>query len=231
MVVLGDSIATGSESGSDASFAQLYAKRISEQSGQTVSLHNLADPSESSSSLLTKLQSVDGVRAEVAGANIVTITVGGNNSDPFAEYDPNLCAPGGDADACLAGYVPDLEADLDGILTEIETLRDGAPTAVRLTSPDYNPFIGVTEIVGVPAFPKDFGLGFYRQVAAAMTDAACRVAQAHQADCADFFHVFNGAKGDQPATAYLAEDHLHPSHQGRQAIADVLLSAGFEPLF
>ena len=229
VVVLGDSIATGSEGGSGTSYGAVYADLLEQQTGQQVELTNLADPSETSATLLTALGSPE-LKEAVASSDIVVITVGGNDGDPFATYEPGVCAAGGDPAACIGAYAPDQEANLDAIIGAVEELRAGQPTAIRLTSPDYNPFVGVDEIADVPPFPKEFGLTFFRQVAEAENDNACRVAEAHDAGCADFLHVFNGAQGDQPATAYLGADHLHPSEAGQQAIAKALLGTGLAPL-
>jgi lysophospholipase L1-like esterase len=229
VVVLGDSIATGSEGGTGTSYGAVYADLLEQETGQPVELTNLADRSETSDSLLASLQS-PGLQESIASADVVVITVGGNDGDPFATYEQGVCAAGGDPAACIGAYAPDQEANLDEILTAVEGLRGGQPTAIRLTSPDYNPFIGVDRIADVPRFPKGFGLTFFRQVAVAENDNACRVAQAHDAGCADFLHVFNGPQGDQPATAYLGTDHLHPSEAGQQAIAKALLATGLAPL-
>ena len=229
VLVLGDSIATGSESTAGSSYGAVYADLLKQQSRQPVEIANLADPSETSGSLLTSLELPE-LQEAVAASDVIVITVGGNDGDPFASYSDGICAAGGDPAACISAYAPHQEKNLDQILTAIQGLRGSQSTVIRLTSPDYNPFIGVDRITDVPRFPKDFGLTFFRQVAEAETQNACRVAAAHGAACADFLHVFNGPQGNQPATAYLAEDHLHPSEAGQQAIARALMATGLAPL-
>jgi len=160
----------------------------------------------------------------VKNADIVTISVGGNDADPFANYPPGTCRPGGKASTCLARYAPDLSVQYDAMLTEIEKLRAGKPTLVRPTT-DYNPFIGWD------ASPtKTFGLDFYRQVADAETALVCDLAVKHGLVCADIYHAFNGPNGIEDAAPFLATDHAHPSTAGSQRIAEVLLSPGLAPL-
>jgi lysophospholipase L1-like esterase len=229
VVILGDSIATGGEESDSTSYGVPYASGLEALTGREVELVNRADPSETSASLLDRLRNRTTIREDIAGADIVAITVGGNDGDPFATYPKGTCAKGGTAADCLATYAPDLEADLDAILTEIETLRAGQPILIRLTSPDYNAFIGLQPSSDLPPFAADFGLAFYRQVADAETAVACAVAVKHGAACVDFLHVFNGPDGTRDAGPLLAEDHLHPSLAGRDRIAELLLAIGLEP--
>jgi lysophospholipase L1-like esterase len=230
LVVLGDSIASGSEASDGPTFGVPAAAAVEALSGRSVELTNLADASLASADLLQRVLHSATMRTAIAGADIVTITVGGNDADPFADHPAGTCAAGGDGRTCLAAYAPDLEKNLDGIVAEILVLRAGQPTAIRITSPDYNPFIGLTSSPDLPAFDPQFGLTFYRQVAEAETAAACAVAQRHGALCVDFYHAFNGADGTQDAAPFLAADHLHPSPTGQQRIADLLVAAGFAPL-
>jgi lysophospholipase L1-like esterase len=223
LVAFGDSIVA--EGVADrSSYPDLYAKAIEDLTGRTVSLTNLADGSTTSESLVASL--ADGeVTKSVANADIITITAGGNDADPFAAYPAGTCAASQAMADCLAAYNPDLEARYREILTRISTIRQGRPTVIRVTSPDYNPFIGWNQS------PSDeFGVGFYRQVAAAETELVCRVAPEFGAACADFLTPFNGKDGTADAAQYLTADHAHPNMAGRQLIADTLIATGLAPL-
>ncbi len=231
LVGIGDSIPAAGEGGAKGvSYVELYGDMVRARTGEAVQVTNLAEPPATSSSVLSSLQTAKTYRDAVAGADIITITVGGNDGDPFAKHAVGICAAGVEPTDCLASYAPTLARNLDGILTEIDKLRAGKRTVVRVTSPDYDPFIGVTRIAGVPAFPRDFGVAFYRQVAAAETIEACRVAAAHAAKCVDFFHAFNGPHGTDAATKYLAPDHLHPSALAQHRIAELLMASGLSPV-
>lgn len=225
LAALGDSIVSEAD-GDGASYPDLYGAAITERTGRTVAVLNLADGSFTSGSLLTSLQAPDGAIAKaVAAADIITITVGGNDADPFATYPDGTCAPGGSADACLAAYNPDIEANYRQILALIGGLREGRPTAVRVTSPDYNAFVGWA---GSPS--KTFGVDFYRQVVRAETDLVCRLVSDVGAACADFLTPFNGPDGNTDAAQFLADDHLHPNLAGRTLIAETLIATGLAPL-
>ena len=122
---------------------------------------------------------------------MIVIYVGGNDADPFANYPDGMCAPQATLDACLTAYAPSLAANLDGIVTAIEGLRGGKPTAIRVSS-DYNPFIGWHEAPS-PRLRRHV----LCQVAAAETAAACQVAERHHARCIDVFEPLQRTKRDR----------------------------------
>lgn len=218
LVALGNSIVS-------EGYPQLFADLVEQQTGKPVAVTSFADGSNTSAAVLASLRETRSVREAVEAADIVTITVGGNDADPFATYPVGACAPGGKASACLARYASDLAVNYEAILTEIEKLRAGEPTLVRPTSPDYNPFIGWDA-----APTKTFGLDFYRQVADAETQMVCDLATKHGLVCADIYHAFNGPAGSKDAAPFLASDHAHPSGAGSQLIAETLMNAGLAPL-
>ena len=88
-------------------------------------------------------------------------------------------------------YAPNFARNYEAILSEIDSLRTGRPTAIRVTSAD-DPFVGWSE-----APSKTFGVQFYRQVAEAETKVACAAATRHGAVCVDYLHIFGGADGTQ----------------------------------
>jgi lysophospholipase L1-like esterase len=206
-------------------YPQALADLIEHETGRSVAVSSFADGAATSASLLASLRTPGPFRDAVAGADIVTITVGGNDADPFATYPADMCAPGGNGSTCLVRYNSDLEVNYDAILTEIETLRAGRPTLIRPTSPDYNPFIGWDA-----APTPDFGLTFYRQVAEAETQLICSLATTHGMVCADFYHAFNGVDGTEDAASLLAADHGHPSAAGSELIAQIIFEGGLAPL-
>ena len=225
VVGLGDSVMeTGASE--NASILDLFAAKL-KSSGVAASLvvDNLGDPSATSDSLRSALQSDGKMRDAVAAADIVVVSVGGNDADPFATYPPGTCAFGGDSAECLAAYAPHLVANLDAIATEILALRGGKPTALRLMSPDYNPFVGWDQ-----APSASFGADFYAQVASAETAAGCAVAESHGGLCVDVFHLLNGPDGTADAATYLADDHAHPGRTGIEAVASLLTDLGVPEL-
>jgi lysophospholipase L1-like esterase len=223
LVVIGDSVATAGAGSETTSYGHLFAKAIRASTGKTVSVSVLG--ADTTDQVLGGLADGGRFADAVADADIVVVTVGANEIDPFGSFPKGTCAVGTTAAHCLAAVNPKLESRFDAILTRIAALAAGRPVAVRVTSPDYNPLIGWSD-----APTPTFGLDFYRQVADAYTEVVCRLAPKHGAKCADFLHTFNGPDGSEDAAPFLAPDHHHPSLAGRQAIADVLMKVGLEPL-
>jgi lysophospholipase L1-like esterase len=154
----------------------------------------------------------------------VLVSVGGNDSDPFATYPAGTCAPAQALFRCLRIYAPTFTRNYRKILQAVDNLRAGLPTAVRVTSAD-NPFVGWSE-----APTPTFGVDFYRQVAEAETAAACRIADLHGARCVDYLHLFGGADGTSDPASYLGPDHAHPGDAGIRLIADTLVAMGVPEL-
>ena len=178
-----------------------------------------------SESLLHDIKTDPTLRQRIADADIVTITIGGNDSDPAGNYPDRVCDSVQAPLDCLAVYQPTFQANIDSILSEINSLADGHAQAVRVTSPDYNPFIGWS---GAPS--PTMGVDFYRYAARGLTAGACLAAEEHGAKCADFLLAFNGPDGTGDAAPYLQNDHLHPSAVGADLIAQIIFDLGFEEL-
>jgi lysophospholipase L1-like esterase len=114
------------------------------------------------------------------------------------------------------------EEELNAILDEIDSLRDGEPTAIRVLT-DYNDIIGWDH-----AAPGSTDTSV--EVLHAFYDATCKAAEAHGAVCVDVYHAFNGADGRKAAGNLLADDYLHPSAKGHKRIAELLSASGIAPL-
>jgi lysophospholipase L1-like esterase len=83
----------------------------------------------------------------IARADLITITVGNNDLPWLATADP--CRQRYDT-ACRKRFLSAYTANLEGILTQIDRLRAGKPTAVRVTT-IYNDVIqgGYTAVTTV----------------------------------------------------------------------------------
>ena len=201
-------------------FMDVFVGQLQRRLGREVELTNLSTDDATTARVKESLSKDTEYRASVAGADVVVVSVGGNDSDPFGTYPKGTCAPEQPLTVCLKTYAPGLASNYDTILTLITTLRAGKPTAVRLTSQD-NPFVGWAE-----APSKQFGRLFYAQVAEAETMAAATVARKHGARLVDYLHVFSGKDGLSDPAKYLASDHAHPGDKGIQVIADQLTRLG-----
>jgi len=223
MVALGDSF-TATQNTRGQTYVDLFAASLEETTSHPVAVTDLSDDGGTTARVAERLRTGDVTRAAVVAADIILVSVGGNDSDPFGVYPDGTCAPAQSASACLDVYSPAFAANYEAILSEIEVLRAGRPTAIRVTSAD-NPFVGWSEAPSVT-----FGVDFYAQVAAAQTEAACDAATAHGGLCVDYLHIFGGPDGTADPAPYLGPDHAHPGDRGIQAIADELLRLGVPEL-
>jgi hypothetical protein len=104
------------------------------------------------------------------------------------------------------------------ILDEIERLRDGRPTVVRLVSA-ANFFVSDPSATkGLPPDAMTFGAKLFK----ALNDATCEAAHAHDAECVDVQRVLNGPTLDQPVD--------ENSAASMRAVADALLATGNDEL-
>lgn len=218
VVGLGDSYMTAVDS-RGRTFLDLFAERYTAGTVAKPDVVNLASGDETSASLRDRLVSDASTRDAVSKADVIVISVGGNDSDPFGIYPRGSCAPGGSAAVCLRAYNPTLADNYEAMLTSVTQLRDGQPTMVIVTSAD-NPFTGWTE-----APSPTFGKAFYRQVAEAETAAIFAAARRHGAATIDYLHAFTGRDGGDDPKAFLATDHAHPGERGIDVIASLLLAA------
>src|SRR5205807_4296821 len=135
--------------------------------------------------------------AAIAGANLITITVGNNDLPWLATID--VCHQRYDA-ACGGRILAEYGSHLDGVLTQINKLRAGKPTAVRVTT-IYNDVIqggytAVTTFYKPPVLKQ--ALTGVRSLIAAMNTRICQLAARHHALCVDDYHIFNGPHGTAP---------------------------------
>ena len=223
MVGLGDSF-TATQDSTGHTYLDLFQQSLEAHVDRDVEFTDLSDDANTSARLLDDLRHDDALRAAVADAEIILISVGGNDSDPFGVYPKGTCTPQQRLADCLNAYAPPFADNYESILAEVDALRQGEPTALRVTSAD-NPFVGWTE-----APDATFGVRFYRQVAEAETRAACAAATRHGGRCVDYLHVFGGPDGTEDPGHYLAQDHAHPGDAGIAAIAGLLDEIGVPEL-
>jgi lysophospholipase L1-like esterase len=234
MVALGDSIPYGGRYCANCtSYVVLFARAITRETGHPVTVVNDGVPGLTTSQLLARVRTQVVLRSTIAKANVVTITIGHNDTPWNSTHDAcdgsraffgthrdaNWAAYSG---PCLATVVGGYRTALAGILAEIVTLRAGRPTAIRVTT-DYN------QVLGSAAAPFA-ARASSRTVLDALWSATCYVARTHGAICANVYRAFNGSARTQPAGSLLATDHDHASQAGHRVIADSLVALGLGPL-
>ncbi len=217
LVGLGDSVPGALECPPGCrSYVRVYGELASQALQAPVSVRNLAtNDSLDSARLLSRVLHDHPYREALAGADLITLTIG-NNDDPSGVWT----CPGDDA--CSAAARAQTEQNIAAILREIASLRAGRPTAIRVTG-YYDMAIGDP---GVP--PQDQPL-LARQLAA-FNAMICEVAEANGALCVDLVPAFNGPDGTADAGDLLVDDHIHPSKAGQELIAAAVDATGYAPL-
>jgi hypothetical protein len=222
VVALGDSWVEGAHCGGCRTFAGLYADGLEGLTGQPVEFVDLTgDRTTDSTALLDSLRTDDQIRAAVADADVVLIATGPNEGSITTEPLAAGTCGGADNLDCVRALGERWATNFDASLDEIEELRDGTPTAIRLVNaaniftsePSIATDLGLEEDFASDAFALNFEL---------LTQAVCDAAEAHDAQCVDVRPILNGPDLDQPT------DENSPENM--QAIADALVETGLAEL-
>lgn len=231
IVTIGDSIPYARETCDGCtSFTTLFEQMLSDDTATQVTSQNLSNAGPLISlRLVDRIKDSEPMRAAVANADIVIVSTG-HDDTPWNAIDDG-CDGADVVDVlawhlytgpCVVQVAQRHEEELNAILDEIESLRDGEPTATRVLA-DYNDIIGWEH-----AAPDSTDTSV--EVLDAFYDATCKAAKAHGAVCVDVYHAFNGSDGRKAAGDLLADDYLHPSAKGHKRIAELLMDAGIASL-
>lgn len=221
-IALGDSWVEGAHCGGCRTFAGLYADGLEELTGEPVEFIDLTgDRTTDSTALLESLRTDEEIRAAVADADVVLIATGPNEGSITTEPLKTGTCGGADNLDCVRALGERWSTNFDSSIDEIERLRDGKPTAIRLvnaanfltSAPSMATEMGLDEDFAMTAFALNFEL---------LTKATCEAAEAHDAQCVDVRPILNGPDLDQPT------DENSPENM--QAIADALVDIGLPEL-
>jgi lysophospholipase L1-like esterase len=223
MVTLGDSIAsTADQPCACTAFAALFAQRTG------VRLFDEAVSGSEARDLLQQLKTDAFVRQIVSNAHDIVIDMGINDLPWNRSDDP--CSVQTQSGAvrwvgvdqkCIRRVAREFEATMNAALAQIDRLRANKPTMLRLTTV-YNSVLGDTVD---PGFNATTAVKPSKAAVASFDAIQCRVARDHHGRCVDVERAFNGPSGSQPATRFLAADHLHVSQHGQEVIAELLYHA------
>jgi lysophospholipase L1-like esterase len=127
---------------------------------------------------------------------------------------------------CARRVTADYRRQLDATLSQIDDLREGKRTEVRVVTV-YKSTIGddVDPSWGSPGAARVSVEGnnlFAR--------AQCEEATAHRGLCADVYHGMNGPEGTRPAAPCLGPDYTHLNQDGHTLVAHTLEQLGYSPL-
>jgi len=223
-VAFGDSWPFGAHCFGCRAFPALYADGLAATTDHRIDFINLTTNGGTSQSLLESIQTSQktrgtDIREAITSADIAIISTGANDLEPaFESYAAGTCG-GVDQLDCFRKVAEGWRVSFDGILTEIDALRDGKPTAIRLVT-NSNEFLADPGLIDL--FGPEFGLAGGAVVTALHHDILCEVAAKHGATCVDLRPVLNGPTLDKPQDVNTQE--------AMQAVADALLASGLDEL-
>jgi hypothetical protein len=220
-VALGDSWPEGAHCAGCRPFPQTHAEALADRLGKPVTLHNLAGQAQpyfdtpgggGSTGLIRALRTDEAFRREVAAGDIIVISTGPNDGgDIFDVIQAGKCG-GADDTACVEALARKWQQDFDAILSEIEELRAGHPTAIRL--------VGAANAFNDPSSPATLrGFEAYFE---ALSDAMCSNAEKHDSVCVDVRPVLNGPDFEQPVN--------DSTQEAMNAVAELLVQTGVPEL-
>ena len=250
-VALGDSITTGY--GLTNKETEAFPVLIAGETGTT--LTNLAEDGETSASLQTKLQTNESVKTAVAGADVITITIGGNDLMNalyayLADEDPKLGTPDEIADkfsngsftgnlSSLIEYIisfPDsenyttalqnFESNLKAIISQIKLYNSDAKLVVAT---QYNPYGHIdTSMISIFFDDIDAALAVFETGVTALNKIINTDINYSVADVYTAFKKANTAEDPLCNASFsLSSINLdfHPNAEGHKMIAGVVADA------
>ncbi len=223
-VALGDSIPARGPT--RFGYVDLLAEHVREDEGVEVALTNLARNGWSSEDVLRRVRRDGHWRKAIMRADLLTVTVGGNDLLKALRAGVLALTRGGEPLATLLTLLPKFEANWRAVLDEIVALRPPTEAALRATN-YYDP------LPGNPAFRIDGELAQRAHAFARAQNARmCEEAEARGFACADVYTAFNGPDGSESPAAkgLLWADGFHPSEAGQRLIAATVRDLGYEPL-
>jgi hypothetical protein len=168
-------------------------------------------------SLLDAVRTSEAFRTKVASGDIIVIATGPNEGEAVGAAVAAGTCGGADNFECVRELGQSWSEDLDAILGEIEQLRSGQPTAVRLVNA-ANAFIGTT----LPGMDEATSAAFSELFFEELTVAMCENAKDHRVECLDVRPILNGPGLDQPVD--------DSSIESMTAVADALTQMGVSEL-
>ena len=213
-----------------------YARRIEEDLGVSVRVHDGWTGNLSAAAVLHRLRGGEGGVLVSFGSGELNlpelvreaevIVISGNHLGsvaPGQELEGCPSAPGQacpEAPSCESEAWAQYEADLIAIFDEVFRLREGRPVVLR-THDVYLPY--GPALAWESCGQVDVCLACQR----AASDAVHRAAAAKGVPVASYFHAFNGPNGDRPMPSTLISDGRHPSAAGAEALAAVVADLGY----
>jgi lysophospholipase L1-like esterase len=225
VTALGDSVTAGTRCDCEP-FPELYADARRRNDRVPVEITNDGVAGQTSADVLAELQDDRAVQADVAGANVVVLTIGANDFGP--DYGPVTAGRCGEDDAlaCARPALAALADRLPRILARIDRLRNHQPTAVLVTG--YWNVFEDGDVAAASMTPSGLTISD-RLTRASNAVTATATTKAHDT-YVDLYAPFKGESAEKNPTSLLADDGDHPNAAGHRLIARTLVAAGLAPL-
>jgi lysophospholipase L1-like esterase len=215
VVGVGDSVTAGSNCACKA-YVELYAADLAAERDLKTSAINMGVSSGGTSpQLLRSLTQPGAFRDQVAGADILLVTIGAN--DLYALV--GTWHSGGCASSCYSPLIHSVGDNIELIVSAARAARPKHPATVLVTN-YWNVFqdgdVGTAQN-GVP-------FEIWSDILTRAENAQiCDSAQRAGATCVDLYRPFKG-DGSKNPTSLLAADGDHPNAAGHQLIASTVLA-------
>lgn len=230
LVAVGDSISTANECAGCTTFVDLYGQMITHQTGSPVQVKNLSVPGSGVAGLVKQTRTDAITRAALARADIVTVTIGTNDTPWNRVDDPCRAAPQypfvkwADITAtCNARVTSEYGASLDKILHTVTALHTGKHHLLLRLTTVYNAVLG-DQIE--PTWNSPRAVAPSVRANDAFAKVQCALATRYGGRCADMLHAMNGPSARRDAARYLASDHTHMNQHGHRLTARLLVRLG-----
>ena len=218
VVGLGDSVTSGYHCDCD-DYVTGFAHLLSQQDGVKVDATDDGEAGSTSDGLADELEGTDGddrdLQDDVAGADVVVITMGANDLAPALDsFREGSC----DA-SCYDPQVAQMQTDLGRVLDRVQALDHGHARVLVTTY--WNVF---TDGDVARAAERSGYLAWSDTVTRRANTAIATVASAHRATLVDLYAPFKG-DGSADPTRLLADDGDHPDAAGTALISRAVLQA------
>lgn len=202
--------------------AGFYARRIKQDLGVAVRVHDEWQPDLRAQTILERLRTHGDPWVRLIRNAEVIVVYGNPVGLGIKSFDSGLCfevlkPPPAPEPGMFRPYIATLQA----IYQRIFKIRNGKPVILR-TANWYVPVLKTLKEAGI----RDECLAVDKEWFAAIATAA----KASRVPMADVNRAFNGLSGleDPVAKGYLQPDGIHPNDKGRAVIAKTLAALGYK---
>lgn len=204
---IGDSLTTGAGALLGDGFAPIYRRMAERYLRKPVSYENLGINGLTSQELLSLIHSNSLFRSAIGRAELITVTIGGNDLRPYVSA---LARGSGSSGSSVSQALKHTKEHVRQIVHALYRIKHGQrePFIIRMVGL-YNPFPGVREgglyVRQYNSFLDSLGGPNYR--------------------VANIYPAFEGNE-----RALLSLDRVHPNSRGYRVIAEELNQLGYAPL-